>query len=225
MVETLVGQVDRTVTYDYDAQYRLTYEIISGQTTHYLYDAAGNRTRKVVTVDDGSGPVNTVTNMTYDVLNRLLTAKTGPVTTTFAYDLNGSLITQAGDPATAATFTWDVHNRLVTINSGGVVETNAYDYRTRRQSKQMGNAKTIFRYDQGDSFQELQANVIQVEYVRGSGMGGGIGSILYANRETVEETFSYNPSVGHVVALTDAAGVVTSTNRYDAGRADRLIDA
>ena len=61
---------------------------------------------------------------------------------------------------------------------------------------------------------------MQVEFVRGGGMGGGIGSILYSDRTMVaggaEETFTYNGSVGHVVALTSGIGMTTETNRFDA---------
>jgi RHS repeat-associated protein len=51
-------------------------------------------------------------------------------------------------------------------------------------------------------------------------MGGGIGSILYSDRTMVsggiEEVFAYNPAVGHVVGLTNAAGATAETNQYDA---------
>jgi len=96
----------------------------------------------------------------------------------------------------------------------------SYDYRTRRQTKAGGTDVTFFRYDQGDAFQEFKASAMQVEFVRGGGMGGGIGSILYSDRTMVaggaEETFTYNGSVGHVVALTSGIGMTTETNRFDA---------
>ena len=66
---------------------------------------------------------------------------------------------------------------------------------------------------------------LSVEFVRGSGMGGGIGSILYSDRqepdgegfETVREYFVYSPAVGHTVAtLVDKANPVKSTNLYEA---------
>jgi RHS repeat-associated protein len=61
---------------------------------------------------------------------------------------------------------------------------------------------------------------MQVEFVRGSGQGGGIGSILYADRSAYSgsgpvEHYTFN-AVGHTVALTDATGSVTSTNLYEA---------
>jgi hypothetical protein len=67
---------------------------------------------------------------------------------------------------------------------------------------------TYFRYDSGDSFHEVANGTsnIQVEFVRGSGMGGGIGSILYQASAPQSsnpdlEFFTYN-AVGHTVALS-----------------------
>jgi RHS repeat-associated protein len=51
--------------------------------------------------------------------------------------------------------------------------------------------------------------------VRGSGMGGGIGSILYSDRGTTREHFTYN-AVGHTVALTLQSGAVAKTDLYEA---------
>jgi YD repeat-containing protein len=69
------------------------------------------------------------------------------------------------------------------------------------------------------SFQEFKAGALQVEFVRGKDMGGGIGSILSSDRTAsggTQETFTYNPSVGNVVALTDTAGATAQTVRYNA---------
>jgi len=87
----------------------------------------------------------------------------------------------------------------------------------RRQTKDIAGVATFFRFDQGLSFQEYIASALQVELVRGPEKGGGIGSILYSDRSAVGgvvETFSYNPSVGHVVALTNSVATTTETNRF-----------
>jgi RHS repeat-associated protein len=46
-------------------------------------------------------------------------------------------------------------------------------------------------------------------------MGGGIGSILYSDRGTTREHFTYN-AVGHTVALTLQSGAVAKTDLYEA---------
>jgi RHS repeat-associated protein len=172
------------------------------------------------------GTTTTVISYQCDRLNRLLTSTStapgGPVQiTSYGYDLNGNQTTQSIPGFPPLAMQWDVHNRLVGGNALGVTAGAAarYDYRTRRQSKAAGSQVTFFRYDQGDAFQELRASAMQVEFVRGSGMGGGIGSILYSDRTMAggsEETFTYNGSVGHVVALTNGIGATTETNRFDA---------
>lgn len=75
---------------------------------------------------------------------------------------------------------------------------------------------TFFQYDSGDCFAEYAANgSLNVQYVRGSGMGGGIGSILYSQRGSKFEYFDYN-GVGDTVLLTDPDCVASDDNLYDA---------
>ena len=113
-------------------------------------------------------------------------------------------------------------DRLVAVDTDGDQTPDfeaTYDYRTRRLTKTEGGATTYFRYDGGVSFHEIDdAGSVTVEFVRGSGMGGGIGSVLYTDRTMAggpKEYFTYN-AVGHTVAMTDGAGAVTKTTLYEA---------
>ncbi len=217
VVETLPATLpsplpQRTTTYTYDAQYRLTGESWSGFSNAYVYDLAGNRTQ----VTNVNGATTTITTSKHDSLNRLISSVTGATTTTYQYDRNGNQTAELVGGVPTTNMTWDVANRLRSVTNGGTTVASTYDYRTRRQTKTVGGTATFFRYHGGVSFQELQAGVVQVEFVRGHDMGGGIGSILYSDRGGVRETFAYNPSVGHVAALTNASGVATETNRFDA---------
>jgi RHS repeat-associated protein len=114
-----------------------------------------------------------------------------------------------------------VSEALASVNTDEVF-TAEYDYRTRRLSKTEGSDTTTFRYDGGVSFVEYKNGAKDVEFVRGSGMGGGIGSILYSERSGDDrEYFVYCPAVGHVVATVTgddpaAAAAVKSTNLYEA---------
>ena len=111
-----------------------------------------------------------------------------------------------------------------------------YDARTRRLAKREATdasgdlVATLYRYDGGTSYQELNADGdIKVEHARAGGMGGGVGSILYADRYSggdggqggqpagslTTEHFSYN-AVGHAAALTDDQAAVTSVTALDA---------
>ena len=215
-------------TYTYDDLYRLTDETYAlfgfaapapgtvNSTRAYTYDQAGNRLTETV---DG-----VATGYTYDDLNQLLTLSDG---TTYAYDPNGNRITKAkpasaGGPVVITDYYYDVANRLTSADIDGTEAFAAtYDARTRRLSKTEGSDTTTFRYDAGVSFQEHKNGDLNVEFVRGSGMGGGIGSILYRDTFNPDgsfrgrEFFHYN-AVGHTVANTDASGGVTKTTAYDA---------
>ncbi|MEM6457809.1 MAG: hypothetical protein AAF710_00290 [Planctomycetota bacterium] len=98
-------------------------------------------------------------------------------------------------------------NRLIQVDvDGTAVFAAAYDARTRRLSKIEGTDTTTFRYDGGTSFKEFKNGDLSVEFVRGSGMGGGIGSILYRDTfnpdGTIKATESYHyNAVGHVDPL------------------------
>ena len=142
-----------------------------------------------------------------------------------AYDLNGSRIEKlvgTTGSVVRTVYQYDTQNRLVgATQDGAPVFAATYDYRTRRVAVTEGLAPSspkLFRYDGGDSFQELDGGSLSVEFVRGSGMGGGIGSILYSDRSNAAgpvEYFAYN-AVGHTVALTLPSGVVGKTDYYEA---------
>ena len=222
IIEDLPAQGVRTNSYGYDAQYRLTNEVsqssvLSPQSFSYTYDLAGNRASMINTV----GTNSTTTTYAYDALNQLGSSTDGTTLTHYYHDLNGNL-TNKTVGATAMTYSHDVNDRLVSASSGGSTVFQAtYDYRTRRLTKTEGLTTTYFRYDGGDSFQEVIGGTnaaIQVDFVRGSGLGGGIGSILYSDRSMAGgavEHYAYN-AVGSTVALTDTNGVPTKTDYYEA---------
>jgi len=213
VTERLGSGGSRVVDYEYDEQYRLTKESSGTRSVAYAFDTAGNR--KTMTTTD-SGAVRTV-QYTYDALNRLLSTTGGGPDVTYSYDINGNLIEKTVGTVKTS-YQWDVANRLLAVDVGsdGSPDFEAqYDDRTRRIVTKEGGVTTYFRYDGGVSCQELRDGTVDVELVRGTGMGGGIGSILYRLPKTGgEETFAYN-AVGHTVALTDAQGSVVSTNVYD----------
>ncbi|MBN1123734.1 MAG: hypothetical protein JXA82_01910 [Sedimentisphaerales bacterium] len=213
ITETVQGQPMRNLVYDYDDQYRLTGESWVANSYTYTYDRAGNRLTKTYN--------GTTTNYTYNARNELLTEVTGGITTSYSYDLNGNC-TRKTLPTTHTDYFWDAHNRLTRADVDEVTVFEAtYDYRTRRLTKTENSTITYFRYDGGVSFQEVIGGLtpaIQVEFIRGSGMGGGIGSILYSDRSSTAgaiEFFCFN-AVGHTVALTDPNSTVVKTDLYDA---------
>jgi len=235
--ETLVQQGDQTTTYAYDAQYRLTGEAIPGRNVTYAYDPAGNRLRMDVDLAaTATTAAETQRTMSiYDDLNRLLSnvettmaglGQPGVVTRTYTYDRNGNRSTLAETGHHHRTFRWDAIDRLIGVDetdgTGAVREifVTRYDARTRRREVTESGTTTVFRYDGGDSYRETTpAGQTTVEFIRGSGMGGGIGSILTTDRRAANgpvESFVYNPAVGHTVATIASDGSAVSTNRYEA---------
>jgi len=101
----VAAQSLRNVAYQYDNDYRLTAEIISGDpsqngTISYTYDSGGNQTQRSSTVP----AIPATGTLTYDANAR---------STTEPYDANGNLLNSG-----TGTNTWDFDNRL--IQDGGV---------------------------------------------------------------------------------------------------------
>ena len=203
----------RNLQYDYDNRYRLTQESWTNHLYAYAYDTAGNRTQKVA-VENG---VTNVYVYTTDKLNRLRhVTRNGATNLVFTYDVNGNRETKVSTNGTQ-TYSWDVSDRLREVDQDGVPIFEAlYDYRTRRVEKNANGTNTVFRYDGGVNVQDIRNGSLEVEHIRGSGLGGGIGSILYADYASGEvEFFSYN-AVGHVTAQTDTNGVIKNASEYEA---------
>lgn len=173
----------------------------ASSTRSYTYDQAGNRLTQVV---DGLS-----TTFIYDDLNQLksrnqLAGENYEVE--YSYDLNGNrkskIIQEPIDPGerqSGIVYFYDVANRLIRAQDerNQPIFEAGYDGRTRRlwknevfrqydpqQNPNPEFTTTSFRYDGGVSFQELIDGELTTEFIRGSGMGGGIGSILYRDRVT-----------------------------------------
>jgi YD repeat-containing protein len=202
VVEDVDGHSQRTIDYSYDGQYRLTEESwdSGNEKYEYEYDSIGNRLSNTVT-ENGGDPIQT--QYSYDKLNRLtqtiedadddgsFETNGDDNVTNYTYDLNGNRTEKDVVGGATTTYSFDVHDRLTSasINSNTVFEAD-YDSRTRRVEKRsIGDGSpgdplemTVYRYDGGTSFHDLDgAGNMQVEVARGSGQGGGIGSILYTD--------------------------------------------
>ncbi|HXJ16978.1 MAG TPA: RHS repeat-associated core domain-containing protein, partial [Candidatus Polarisedimenticolia bacterium] len=201
-----------------------------GQTVESTYDKAGNRTELW---RDG----DLATEYAYNVRNEIVTATTGATIVRYVHDENGNRTVKGHDSDNdgvilqadvLADYEYDSANRLVRVYTDGDMTADfeaAYDYRTRRVTKKEGGDEVTFRYDGGVSFDEWKNGAKTVEFVRGSGMGGGIGSILYSDRQvddgqggtvTEREYFVYSPAVGHTVATLTENTAVKSTNLFEA---------
>jgi RHS repeat-associated protein len=210
------GGAIRAKRYSYDRQYRLVEEAWRGHSAKYAYDAAGNRLSDVRRTGTNTSSVT----CRYDDLNRLVASRAGRATTSYEYDLNGNLVSRGAGTGARSLYTWDTLNRLVAVAAGPAgtpVFRASYDYRWRRLSVETQSQKA-FRYDQGNCIQEVQGAKVVRELVRGGGLRGGIGGILYADRpgpRANSETYIYN-QVGHTMALTNVRGLLKTSYEYDA---------
>jgi RHS repeat-associated protein len=96
-----------------------------------------------------------------------------------------------------------------------IIDTVIHDDRRCKVSTSDCVSVMLFRYNGGDSFQEMPSGTTgtAVEFVRGPGMGGGIGSILYSDR-TMVSGGTLDPN-GNVLSVRDANSVGTDVT-FDA---------
>ena len=222
-----LGQLPaRTVTNGYDRSHRLRTETIASggnsTCTGYDYDKAGNRSRKTISLNGGAPAV---TDYNYgdgssDSLgnsNQLIRLSDAEDTFFFSYDARGNRISRSRG-IEPDTYRYDPENRLIQVdylNRYAPPDTYhyAYDYRSRRVLRD----KQRIVFSGGTSVQEYSAGGESpaAEYIRGSGLGGGIGSLLYSLRDGTPSYKHYN-SRGDVVAATDASGSLTYQAAYEA---------
>lgn len=102
----------------------------------------------------------------------------------------------------------------------------AYDYRTRRVGRIEGGAASTVVFLGGLSVQEYgrEANGArkaqpEVEHIRGSGMAGGVGGLVYSVRGAgagAQPSYNLYNSRGDVVAQTNGTGAFTWQAAYEA---------
>lgn len=236
---------DRTIRNQYDLADRLTVEQIATNgeivETAYGYDDAHNRISKVMTKDDGINPIETLENTSYTLNNDLnqvdsYTDSVSAETVSFTYDLNGARQTKV-EGSEVTNYGYDFENRLTSLADADGTYAYAYDYRTRRTIRDesaAGGDKTFVIYSDGLSIQEWKDTLLsglnldttndtkQVEYVRGSGLGGGIAGLLYTVRDLDEDgqlddiRLNHYNARGDLVAQTDHRGEVMYQAAYEA---------
>ena len=218
----------RTVTNTYDRAHRLATETIAevaGTTvaTAYQYDKANNRTQKIVTGGGNPGTWTSVYGTTADGYNsnQLKSVTSGAIVTSFQYDANGSRSIKQISGVTTQTYAYDCENRLVAITDiAKGTYTYTYDHRTRRvgrdESQASGQSDEI-SFAGGLSVQEYTSGsgTPNVETIRGSDYGGGIGGVLYTIRTGSRSYNAYN-SRGDVVSKTDDSAAITWQSTYEA---------
>jgi YD repeat-containing protein len=156
----------RSITYGYDALYRLTSAATTGSTAYPLwglsesYDRYGNRTAQSVTA--GTGPSNSVT----------VSATTNRITTSpYAYDANGNMTNDGVN-----TLVYDAENRAVSATNGGGSGTYTYDGNGLRVKKVSGGTTTVSIFSGGH---------VIAEYLNGAAPSAPTNEYIYSSGQKI----------------------------------------
>jgi RHS repeat-associated protein len=190
----------RQVSYTYDALYRLKSETIGGSANpsnngsiSYQYDSVGNRLSRTSTVT-----AVPTTTYAFDANDRLMTD---------AYDANGNTTVSAGN-----TYAYDFEDHLASQNGGAV--TNIYDGDGNRAAKTAGGVTTRYLVDDrnltgyAQVLEEIVGGAVQRVYTY------GLNRI--SQSQAIGTSFYGYDGHGSVRILTDTAGAVTDRYDYDA---------
>ena len=230
-----------TTQYSYDALDQLKQERVTGgaagtaYTSHYNYDAMGNRTQvdRTSYAANGSSSVATTTSVP-NSLNQLssltTTLSNGPTTSAnLIYDTAGNLQWAKNNDGTSTAYFYDDADRLNRIErrntKGETIQVSEffYDYASRRARSRewllTGGTTWVETEDKNrvfdgmDVIQERYAsnNYILAEIVR----DGNIGGILSRTTTAGVAFYGYDGN-GNVTLLTNSAGQDVGHYRYDA---------
>jgi RHS repeat-associated protein len=187
----------------------------------YEFDVLGNRTRR-------TSATGAVTAFLYDTLNQLTQVRqgsaTGPLAIGFVYDANGNLVRKCEggtvtrsdttcSGAIVTTLTHDARNQLVqAAKTGLATQAYAYDDQGRRVQKSVGGAALHYLYN-GDDVHATYSTWTgpTATYLHGPATDDPILRIVGTSTH-----YFHADAQGSVVALTNEAGAVAATARYDA---------
>ncbi|GAB4512556.1 MAG: hypothetical protein Tsb0026_16580 [Sulfuricaulis sp.] len=151
---------------------------------------------------------------------------TGPLLTGFVYDANGNLTKKceggtvtrsdtACSGTTTTTLTYDALDQLTQATKTGIAtEAYVYDPEGRRIQKTVGSTATHYLYNGPDIEAEYASTSwtsSQARYVHGPSWDD---PVLRSTSTTSQ--YYHQDGLGSITAVTDAAGTVTGSARYDA---------
>ena len=204
----VTGYVDDAVSVIVEADNQVPAEINGVQFTAYDVKIHGGWNEIVATATDYQGKVRK------DYAEVALISSQDE---TFGYDDNGNMTGRSEDSSTT-TYSYDLRNQLTGIDfpDSRPDQTYVYDGFGNRVQSAVGSEITKYIYSGNRSILELdgQDNVTAV-LVRGSGKGGGIGSIIKIERGGQSQYLHYNWR-GDVVLITNGSGEIIQKYDYEA---------
>ena len=195
--------------YTYDDVYQLLSEVKKDASDSelsnyaYTYDSLGNRLTMTLDTE--------ITNYTYDVNNRLLTAGT----LGFEYDANGNMTrrTDNTDPTNplVTQYQYDYENHLTKVTyPDGTKNWFQYGADGVRQTKKGIQSAVQFIYDGFNVIQEINKVTGQTSAQYFHGPRG-----MFKQRRSNKDHWYLLDGLGSTTALTDAMQTVTDTYTYE----------
>lgn len=166
----------------------------------YTYDPSGRRT----TMSGSYARLNlplAVTSALYNVNNQL--TKWG--STNITYDNNGNML---GDGTN--TYTWNKRDQLQAVTkSGQTLPSFTYDAFGRRLTKTLGTTVTTYRYDGGNTVQELTGSNVTANILTGLGVDE-----VFQRSEGGTARSLISDALGTTLGLADSAGAIQTSYSY-----------
>lgn len=184
-------------TYTYDPLQQLTQTDepagFAFQDAAYTYDPVGNRTQVINGGTTSYSPNN-------------LNQYTVVGTTNLSYDPNGNLTNDG-----TRTYTYDSESRLLSASGAFGSASYTYDPLGRRLTKTVNGLTTRFLYDGDQILAEADTSgTLTATYL----FGPGIDEPLVMERAGTKRYY-HQDGLGSIIALTDAAGALVESYRYD----------
>jgi len=225
---TRSGAATNSTAWAYDALGQLVQasDDITTSNRAYQYDSIGNREKTAVGLLDD---LPTTPNYAANALNQYTTIPQATATPVYDFDGNMTSGPLPVSPTTNSTLVWDAENRLVAVKNGSTtVAAYSYDALSRRISKAVGAATTLYVYDgwnciagytlQNSTF-TLQHSYLWGMDLSGSMQGaGGVGGLLAVTDRVAAGNPVYYPCFdgnGNVTEYLKADGTVAPHFEYD----------
>lgn len=212
--------LNASTTVSRDSIYRVTRATRTGpqaSDTSYTYDGAQNRLQVTGGIDAGS---YTRTATTPNPADQQVHQYTTTPFDARQYDRNGNLTSVQPDGASQQTLTYDGTDRLVSFADADTAARYRYDALGRRMEKLVNGVTTRFFSDGDQEIEEQdQTGTTTASYVFGNGIDEPL-TMLRSNANV----FYHADDLDTVTALTDQAGSVIETYRYDDFGRPSLLD-
>lgn len=195
---------DRTTQYSYDNLYRLTEESGSGALqadyqASYQYDVVGNRIQSIIN--------GVTTSYSYDNNDRLLTQ----ANISYSYDDNGNLLSKdnAGE---LNQYVYNLNNRLATVDKADGTQLEfAYNPNAIRIAKSVDGSQTNYVIDSNRTY----AQVVN-EHNQSTWSDYSYGLDLLNQQQETNTAFYHYDAQGSTKALSSTDGIITDSYAYDA---------